>query len=67
MALDAKEKLVSNTLVDEQGDARVAAAAKAASAECEPFTDAVASEWYRRRMAGVIVKRALNQLAGLEA
>jgi CO/xanthine dehydrogenase FAD-binding subunit len=44
----------------------IAAAAKAASEECEPFTDAVASEWYRRRMVGVMVKRALSQLAGLE-
>lgn len=45
----------------------IAAAAQAASEECEPFTDAIASEGYRRRMAGVIVKRALSQLAGLEA
>ena len=30
---------------------------------CEPFTDAIATEWYRRRMAGVFVGRALEQLA----
>jgi CO/xanthine dehydrogenase FAD-binding subunit len=29
--------------------------------ECEPFTDPIASEWYRRKMTGVIVKRALAQ------
>ncbi len=38
-------------------------AAAAAEADCEPFPDAVASEWYRRRMAGVFVRRALAALA----
>jgi CO/xanthine dehydrogenase FAD-binding subunit len=42
--------------------AAIAAAAGAAAAECEPFTDPIASEWYRRKMAGVIVQRALAQL-----
>lgn len=37
-------------------------AAAAAADECEPFTDAVASEWYRRKMVKVIVLRALNQI-----
>jgi xanthine dehydrogenase small subunit len=46
--------------------AAIAAAAAAASDECEPFTDALASEWYRRKMVGVYVGRALNQLAGEE-
>jgi CO/xanthine dehydrogenase FAD-binding subunit len=46
--------------------ATIAVAATAAAEECQPFTDAVASEWYRRKMAGVMVKRALAQLAGLE-
>jgi CO/xanthine dehydrogenase FAD-binding subunit len=44
----------------------IAAAAAAASEECEPFTDAIASEWYRRKMTGVYVSRALSQLAGEE-
>lgn len=48
-------------------DAAIAAAASAASAECEPFTDPIASEWYRRKMAGVFVQRALAQAAGREA
>jgi CO/xanthine dehydrogenase FAD-binding subunit len=38
-------------------------AASAAAADCEPFTDAVASDWYRRRMVGVVVGRALTALA----
>ena len=40
----------------------IAAAASAAAAECEPFTDPIATEWYRRKMAGVFVQRALEQL-----
>jgi len=44
----------------------ITAAAAAASEECEPFTDAIASEWYRRKMTGVYVSRALSQLAGEE-
>ena len=31
--------------------------------ESEPFTDAIATEWYRRRMTGLFVGRALEQLA----
>jgi len=38
-------------------------AAGAAMDECEPFTDAIATDWYRRRMVGVFVTRALRQLA----
>ena len=45
----------------------IAAAAAAAEEECEPFDDPIASEWYRRRMAGVFVQRALSLLAGEEA
>jgi carbon-monoxide dehydrogenase medium subunit len=41
----------------------IAAAAEAATAECEPFTDGIATEWYRRRMVGLFVGRALEQLA----
>jgi CO/xanthine dehydrogenase FAD-binding subunit len=39
-------------------------AAQAATDECEPFTDAIATAWYRRRMIGVFVSRALEQVAG---
>jgi CO/xanthine dehydrogenase FAD-binding subunit len=44
----------------------IAAAAAAASEECDPFTDSIASEWYRRKMVSVYVSRALTQLAGEE-
>lgn len=44
-------------------EAAIQAAAEAAAQECEPFTDAIASEWYRRRMTDVVVRRALTQLA----
>ncbi len=44
-------------------EAAIAQAAQAAAAECQPFTDAIASEWYRRRMVDVWVRRALAQLA----
>jgi CO/xanthine dehydrogenase FAD-binding subunit len=41
----------------------IEAAAEAAMADAEPFSDAVASAWYRRRMVGVMTARALTQLA----
>lgn len=37
-------------------------AAELATTEIEPFTDPIASEWYRRKMVPVIVKRALERL-----
>jgi len=37
--------------------------ASIAMEESEPFTDAVASEWYRRKMVGIFVRRALQQIA----
>ncbi len=44
----------------------VAEAAAAAADEAQPFSDSVASAWYRRRMAGVMVGRALSRLAPVE-
>jgi CO/xanthine dehydrogenase FAD-binding subunit len=41
-------------------DTNIAAATAAAQAECDPPTDALATEWYRRRMVGVYVRRALE-------
>jgi len=43
--------------------AAIAAAAAAAIEDAEPFSDSVASDWYRHRMVGVVVERALAQLA----
>ena len=54
----AEAALVGSTLEP----ATIERAAEAAARECRPFTDAIASAWYRRRMAGVFVRRALDQL-----
>ncbi|MBI5928658.1 MAG: FAD binding domain-containing protein [Chloroflexi bacterium] len=40
----------------------IADAAQLAMEESDPFTDALATAWYRRRMVGVFVKRTLEQL-----
>ncbi|MBI3749799.1 MAG: FAD binding domain-containing protein [Chloroflexi bacterium] len=58
-ARDAERLLVGTDL----GTDAIAAASAAAARECEPFTDAIATEWYRRRMVGLFVGRALQQLA----
>jgi len=39
------------------------AVATIAREESEPFTDAVASEWYRQKMVGIFVRRALEKIA----
>jgi carbon-monoxide dehydrogenase medium subunit len=54
----AEEQLRGRPLDDET----IRAAAEAAMEECEPFTDALASDWYRRKMVGVYVRRALEAL-----
>lgn len=41
----------------------ISAAAATATEDAEPFSDQVASAWYRRRMVGVVVGRAFAQLA----
>jgi CO/xanthine dehydrogenase FAD-binding subunit len=57
-AYEAERLLVGSGL---EPDAIEAAAASAAR-ECRPFTDGIATDWYRRRMAGLFVRRALEQL-----
>jgi CO/xanthine dehydrogenase FAD-binding subunit len=47
-------------------DSTIELAAIAASEECEPFTDAIATAWYRQRMVKVYVGRVLQQIAGGE-
>jgi CO/xanthine dehydrogenase FAD-binding subunit len=49
------------------GPEAIAAAGAAAARDCEPFTDAIATDWYRRRMVGLFVGRALEQLAAAAA
>ena len=39
-------------------------AAEAAMKEAQPFSDALASAWYRRKMVGVYVRRALEAIGG---
>jgi carbon-monoxide dehydrogenase medium subunit len=57
-----RARKAESALVGSKGDeAAIAAAADAAMQECEPFSDPIASEWYRRKMTGVFVKRALAQ------
>jgi CO/xanthine dehydrogenase FAD-binding subunit len=34
-----------------------------AKQDAQPFSDALASEWYRRKMVGVYVARALEEIA----
>ena len=55
------EATLAGSRLDEK---TIATAAKAAAAESQPFTDPVASEWYRRKMVDVYVRRALAQIAG---
>ncbi len=52
-------------LIGARLDAKSIASAAAAAAEhdCEPFSDALASDWYRRRMVVLFVGRALSQAA----
>ena len=56
---DAEAALIGRAL----DSASIAAAGEAAEGAAESRTDAVASDWYRRRMVGVIVRRALEELA----
>jgi CO/xanthine dehydrogenase FAD-binding subunit len=56
----AAEDLLAGT---DLGPGAIASAAAAAVEECEPFTDGIATEWYRRKMVGLFVGRALDQLA----
>lgn len=58
------EGLLKGTRLDQQ---MAATAAAAAAEECEPFDDAVASAWYRRRMVGLFVRRALTGVGSAQA
>lgn len=54
------ERILAGTALEPEA---VAEAAAAAARECDPFSDGVASEWYRRRMVQLFVRRALERLA----
>jgi carbon-monoxide dehydrogenase medium subunit len=54
------ESLLIGTRIEAEA---IAAAAAAAAEGCVPFTDAIATEWYRRRMTRLFVGRALERLA----
>ncbi len=56
----AAEQLLRGTALE---TAAIAAAAVAAAEGCEPFTDGIATDWYRRGMVRLFVGRALEQLA----
>lgn len=58
-AADAEAAITGSSLEPEA----VERAADAARRDSRPFTDGVATEWYRRRMTGVVVRRALDRLA----
>jgi len=55
----AEQALVGKAL----DDASIATAADEAAVACAPGTDAIASEWYRRRMVKTYLTRALMQIA----
>lgn len=59
-AVNAEEYLSGKPLNEET----IGEAAEIAAGECEPFTDPIASEWYRRKMIPIIVKRSLERING---
>jgi CO/xanthine dehydrogenase FAD-binding subunit len=59
-AYQAEKALVGSNL----DETSITTAAAAAADECEPFTDAIASEWYRRKMVSVYVRRTLEMISG---
>lgn len=57
--VEAEQAVIGSSL----DETAITAAAQAAEAAVEPQTDAVATDWYRRRMTGVFVGRVLTALA----
>ncbi len=55
----AEEALIGKPLTE----AAIEAASSIAAEECSPISDVRGSEWYRRRMVGVLVRRALGSLS----
>jgi CO/xanthine dehydrogenase FAD-binding subunit len=57
--LEAEASLVGKAL----DEGTIARAAELAAGGCKPFTDAIASAWYRHKMVEIYVSRALSQIA----
>ena len=55
---EAEQALIGNAL----DETSIAKAGEIAAEVCSPETDVVASEWYRRRMVGAYVRRALGKI-----
>jgi CO/xanthine dehydrogenase FAD-binding subunit len=58
-SVEAEKSLIGSRLDDQV----IGTAADLAAEHCEPFSDAIASEWYRRKMVSVLVGRALAQIS----
>jgi len=58
-ATDSEAELIGKELNQDS----ITAAAGAAENACSPFSDPIASEWYRRKMVAVQLRRALTQIA----
>ncbi len=59
-----RAKEAETALVGRKLDAKsIADAAELARQAAKPFSDALATEWYRRKMVGVFVQRALEEIA----
>jgi CO/xanthine dehydrogenase FAD-binding subunit len=63
-----RARSAEGALIDALLDAdAIARAAEAAAEDANPADDAIASAWYRRRMVGLLVRRALEQIAASPA
>lgn len=61
MRMKKAEQILKGSTLDA---AVIGEAAQVAMDESEPFTDGIASEWYRRKMVQVFVRRALEKAGG---
>jgi CO/xanthine dehydrogenase FAD-binding subunit len=57
-AIKAEESLIGKPLTDET----IQVAVDLAIGESEPFTDPIASEWYREKMIAIILRRCLEKI-----
>ncbi len=58
-----RSRRAENSLIGETLNAKtIESAATLAGEDCQPFTDPVASEWYRKKITPVIVSRTLEKI-----